>query len=209
MIARGDLGIEVPIHELPYYQRHILCACRKYGRPCIMATELLKSMTNSPFPTRAEVSDVYNSVIARVDATMLSDETAIGKFPIESVKMMTATIKEAERHTVNKHKDFDIQKTDETSIGKKLLVKHALCLADELEANNVIVFTHSGNLAKMVAGFKPNQIVFACTPDQNIINAMRILYGVEGIQFDKRESHTTENQEKAIKMLLKKQLIKS
>jgi pyruvate kinase len=209
MVARGDLGIEVPMHELPYYQRYIIDACRKYGRSCIMATERLKSMTTSPSPTRAEVSDVYNSVIARVDATMLSDETAIGKFPVKSVKMMCATIKEAEKHIVNRHTDFDIQKTDEVSVGKKLLVKHALALADELKAENVVVFTHSGNLAKMVAGFKPNQMVFACTSKQSVIDAMRILYGIEGILFDKWEAHTTENQDKAIRILLKKQLIKS
>jgi pyruvate kinase len=208
MIARGDLGIEIPIHELPYYQKYILDACFKYGRTCIMATELLKSMTTCPFPTRAEVSDVYNSVIARVDAVMLSDETAIGKFPIESVKLMRETVEEAEKHTKNKHKEFDIQKNDEVALGKKLLVKHALFLADELEADYLIVFTHSGNLAKTVAGYKPNQHVFAFTADENVYNAMRILFSIQGIQLKKRANHTTENQENAMKILLEKKLIK-
>jgi pyruvate kinase len=208
MIARGDLGIEIPIHELPYYQKYILDACFKYGRPCIMATELLKSMVNSPFPTRAEVSDVYNSVIARVDAVMLSDETAIGKYPIESVELMRETVEEAEKHTVNKHKDFDTQQDDEISSGKKLLVKHALFLADELQTKYVIVFTHSGNLAKMVAGFKPNQQVFAFTANEDVYDSLRILFSIHGMQFKKRANHTTENQENAMKVLLEKNLIK-
>lgn len=209
MIARGDLGIEIPIHELPYYQKYILDACFKYGRTCIMATELLKSMTTCPFPTRAEVSDVYNSVIARVDAVMLSDETAIGKYPVESVKLMKETVEEAEKHTINKHKDFDIQKEDEVSIGKKLLVKHALFLADELEAECVIVFTHSGNLTKIVAWFKPNQSVFAFTANEKVIDGMRVLFSINGILLEKRAEHTTENQEIAISKLLEKKLIKS
>ena len=141
MIARGDLGTEVPIHELPYYQRYILNACRKYGKTCIMATELLKSMTTSPFPTRAEVSDVYNSVTAGVDAVMLSDETAIGKFPVQTVTLMRETVEEAEKHLITEHLDFEITGNDQISKDKKLIAKHALSLADELGATCIIVFS--------------------------------------------------------------------
>ena len=208
MIARGDLGIETPIHELPYLQRYILDACRKYGRTCIMATELLKSMTISPFPTRAEVSDVYNSVIAGVDAVMLSDETAIGKFPVETVTLMRETVAEAEKHLVTAHQNFEIFGNDPVSNDKKLIAKHALLLADELVAACIIVFSHSGKFPKIIAGLKPNQQVFSFTTQQSVIDEMRILYAVQGIKFDQRESHTTENQDKAINILLEKKFIK-
>jgi pyruvate kinase len=206
MIARGDLGIEIPIHQLPYYQKYILDTCFIYGRPCIMATELLKSMTTSPFPTRAEVSDVYNSVIARVDAVMLSDETAIGKFPIETVTLMRETVEEAEKHTINKHKDFTII-GDEVSLEKKLITKHALLLADELAAKCMIVFTHSAKFPKIIAGLKPNQMIYAFTPDQQVIDKMRMLFGIQGMKLEKRAKHTTENQTIAIQILLEKGLI--
>ena len=209
MIARGDLGIETPIHELPYLQRHIIEVCKKYGRTCIMATELLKSMTTSPFPTRAEVSDVYNSVVAGVDAVMLSDETAIGKFPIETVKLMRETVEKAEKHTVTAHQDFEIVGNDQVGKDKKLISKHALLLADELEAACIIVFSHSGGFPKIIAGLKPNQQVFAFTTNQNVINEMRILYAIQGIKLDKREQHTTENQDIAIKILVDKKYLKS
>lgn len=206
MIARGDLGIEIPIHQLPYYQKYILDACFTYGKTCIMATELLKSMTYSPFPTRAEVSDVYNSVIARVDAVMLSDETAIGKFPIETVTLMRETVEEAEKHTTNKHKDFIII-GDEISIEKKLITKHALLLADEIKATCMIVFSHSAKFPKIIAGLKPNQTIYAFTPDQTVIDKMRILFGIQGMKLKKRANHTTENQTIAMKILLDKGLI--
>ena len=157
MIARGDLGIEIPIHELPYEQQRLIDTCRAYGRTCIMATELLKSMVSSPFPTRAEVSDVYNSVIAGVDATMLSDETAIGSYPVQTVALMSQTIHKAEQHLHNQHTDFNICKTDEISLGKKYLVKHALTLADELAIPHVLLFTHSGFLAKVPRDTSPTR----------------------------------------------------
>ena len=122
MIARGDLGIEMPIHELPVYQKKILDKCFVYWKPVIIATELMKSMVTNPFPTRAEVSDVYNSVMMRADAVMLSDETAVGKYPVKAVEYMQKTIAEAEKLTNNKHKDFDIDSIEESEILKNHLV---------------------------------------------------------------------------------------
>jgi pyruvate kinase len=103
----------------------------------------MKSMVNNPFPTRAEVSDVYNSVLMRADAVMLSDETAIGKYPIKAVQYMEKIVGEAERTTTNKHKDFDIQTTDEAEILKKALSRYALMLADEIHAKAVVAFSYS------------------------------------------------------------------
>lgn len=207
MIARWDLWIEVPIFKLPYYQKYILNACKKWWKPAIMATELLKTMVNSPIPTRAEISDVYNSRIQWADVLMLSEETAIGKFPVQAVETMTQTIQEAERNLTHSHEDFELVEKDEVSLGKKALVKYGLSLADEIKANHVLVFTTTWNLAKLVSAFKPNQQVFACCPDQKIVDWMNILAWIQWIKMDEWKEHTSENQELALSILKEKNLI--
>ena len=207
MIARWDLWIEVPIFKLPYYQKYILNACKKRWKPAIMATELLKTMVNSPIPTRAEISDVYNSRIQWADVLMLSEETAIGKFPVQAVETMSKTIQEAEKNLIHKHEDFELLENDETALGKKALVKHWLYLADEMNAAHVLVFTTTGNLAKLVSAFKPNQQVFACCPNQKIVDWMNILAGIQWIKMDEWKEHTSENQDLALKILKEKNLI--
>lgn len=207
MIARWDLGIEVPTYKLPFYQRYLLDACQKYGKSAIMATELLKTMVNSPIPTRAEVSDVYNSVIAWADVLMLSEETAIGNYPVQAVSTMTQTIQEAENHLSHNHNDFELTQIDDITLWKKALVKHALSLADEVSASYVLVFTHSGNLANLVAAFKPNQYVFACCPDQEIVDGMQLLWWIQWIKLNEWKEHTSENQDQALEILKQKKLI--
>lgn len=178
MIARGDLGIEMPIHELPVYQKKILDMCFVYGKPVIIATELMKSMVTNPFPTRAEVSDVYNSVMMRADAVMLSDETAVGKYPVKAVQYMQKTIAEAEKLTNNKHKDFDIDSMEESEILKKSLGRYALMLADEIHAKMIVVFSASGNLARYLSAFKPNVPVVSFTADEKLHYSLGINYGI-------------------------------
>ena len=207
MIARWDLWIEVPIFKLPYYQTYILNACKKWWKPAIMATELLKTMVNSPIPTRAEISDVYNSRTQWADVLMLSEETAIWKFPAEAVRTMSKTIEEAEKNLVYSHEDFELVKNDEISLFKKTLVKHALSMADELEVSHLLVFTASGHLARLVSALKPNQQVFACCPDQKLVDWMRILAGIVWIKLDEWKEHTSENQDQAVKILKEKNLI--
>jgi len=136
-------------------------------------------MVHSPFPTRAEVSDVYNSVILRTDCVMLSDETAVGNFPIQSCQMMSDIIIEAESHTHNKHKDFEITFTDNYAIDKKMVAKNALLIADEIKADYILLFTNSGFLAKIVSAFKPNHKVFAFTKDEHILRSLNILYAIK------------------------------
>jgi pyruvate kinase len=106
MVARGDLGIEVPIEKLPTYQSNMVAETLAAGKFTIIATHLLESMIDNPFPTRAEVSDIYNSVMQRSDAVMLSGETAAGKYPIKSVTVMANTIREAEHNIVLQQRDF-------------------------------------------------------------------------------------------------------
>ncbi len=126
MVARGDLGIEVPIEHLPTLQADIIEKTLAQGKFSIIATHLLESMIDNPFPTRAEVSDIYNCVIQRTDATMLSGETAAGKYPIESVTMMRDTILEAERHLTLEHRDFSNDGLTSRDIEKKELIRSAI-----------------------------------------------------------------------------------
>lgn len=207
MIARGDLWIEVPVFKLPYYQTYIINACKKWWKPAIMATELLKTMVNSPIPTRAEISDVYNSRIQWADVLMLSEETAIWKFPVQAVQIMAQTIEEAERNLVYSHEDFELAENDEISLGKKSLVKYWLSLADEIKANHVLVFTTTWNLARLVSAFKPNQQVFACCPDPKVVDWMNILAWIQWIKMEEWKEHTSENQEEALKILKERNLI--
>lgn len=208
MVARGDLWIELPIHKLPTYQKDILDVCFKYGKPVIVATELLKSMVESPFPTRAEVSDVYNSVIMRTDAVMLSDETTIWKYPIKAVEYMKKIVKEAEKTTNNKHKDFEILEKDELNFLKKAVARHSLMLADEIKAKMVVVFSHSWNLAKYMSSFKPNVPVISFTTDEQVYRSLEINYGIWSEKINKLWKHSTENQEIALNVLKEKWMIK-
>ncbi len=208
MVARWDLGIELPIHKLPTYQKNILDMCFVYGKPVIVATELLKSMVYNPFPTRAEVSDVYNSVIMRADAVMLSDETTVGKYPIKAIEYMKKIIVEAEKTTNNKHKDFQIQETDEFNVLKKAIARHALMLADEIGAKMVVVFSYSWNLARYMSSFKPNQPIISFTTDEKVYRFLEINYGIWSEKIAQRWKHSTENQEIAINILKQKWMIK-
>lgn len=107
MVARGDLGVEVPIQRLPIYQRQIVKACRAKGKYVIVATHLLETMIENPFPTRAEVSDIFNAVVQKADAVMLSGETTIGKYPIQAAEMMKSVVMEAESVLDYKHEEFE------------------------------------------------------------------------------------------------------
>lgn len=208
MIARGDLGIEMPIHELPVYQKKILDVCFIYGKPVIIATELMKSMVTNPFPTRAEVSDIYNSVMMRADAVMLSDETAVGKYPIKAVQYMQKTIAEAEKTTNNKHKDFDIQSVEESEVLKKALARYALMLADEIHAKVIVAFSYSGNLARYLSAFKPNLPVISFTADDKVHYSLGVNYGIFSEKVKKFWAHMSEDQEMAIQILKDKKIVK-
>lgn len=201
MVARGDLWVEIEISKLPYYQKLIMDTCFTYGKPIIIATELLKSMVESPFPTRAEVSDVYNSVILRTDCTMLSDETAVGKFPIQSCQMMTDVILEAEEHTNNKHKDFEITFTTNYALDKKMIAKNALFIADEIKADYILLFTNSWFLARIVSAFKPNHIVFAFTKDNQVLRSMNFLFAIYPFLIDSWWKYPLEDEKKALSYL--------
>lgn len=208
MVARGDLGIELPITSLPGYQKQILDMGFKYGKPVIIATELLKSMVESPFPTRAEISDIHNSVIMRSDAVMLSDETAIGKYPLKAITYMQKTIVEAEKMTNNKHKDFFLETSCEKELLKKAIARQALMLADEIHAKMIVVFSLSWHLAQYLSAFKPNCKVFSFTKDKAIHYGLGFYYGIHSELVEHWGEHTSDAQEVAVEVLKEKKQIK-
>lgn len=207
MIARGDLGIELPIWELPVYQKRICEMAHLYGKPVVMATELMKSMVKSPFPTRAEVSDVFNSVMARVDAVMLSDETAVGQYPVRTVEIMANTVKEGEKEIYDEHDDYDLLTDDVAEQNKKAMAKSALVLADEIAADAIITFSYVENMASYLSAFKPNQPVFNFTDDFNLHYTLGVNYASFSELLPSLAKDAAQDQATAITTLKNKGLI--
>lgn len=177
MVARGDLGVEIPAEEVPLVQKQIIAQCNLLGKPVITATQMLDSMIRNPRPTRAEASDVANAIIDGTDAVMLSGETAAGKYPVEAVKTM-ARIAEKTENTIlaegyGSLMDFSAEKTITASIG------HATStVAQELGAAAIITHTTSGSTARMVARHRPVAPIVAGCPDPVICRQLLLVWGV-------------------------------
>ncbi len=175
MVARGDLGIEIDYHRLPLVQRELVCACQAEGKPVIIATHLLESMITSPFPTRAEISDVSNAVREQADAVMLSGETATGAYPLESVDVLKSIIQSIEP-TVQAALNTRIQLREP----KAKMLRSAAGLARELGQSGIVVFTRSGFLAYVLGALRPYGIpIFAFTDVEEIFRQLLLPWGVE------------------------------
>lgn len=171
MVARGDLGMAVPIAQVPYIQKQLIDLCVKHAKPVITATQMLESMISKPIPTRAEVTDVANAIWDRTDAVMLSAETAEGKFPIETVEMMVKIIDEAVRRL------SPYEYTEERSIANAIS-DSAGKVAARINAKLIIAFTQSGITAKRIARHRHSQPVIAVSPDETIIRGLNFVWGV-------------------------------
>ncbi len=176
MIGRGDLGVEIPYEELPDIQKHIIVECRKAGKYCITATEMLESMITKPRPTRAEISDVANAVYDGSSAVMLSGETATGHFPVETVQAMSRIVERAEKHT-----EFVQSLTAEdcniSSVSDAL--SHAACtLANDISAKALVICTRTGLSAKMVSRFRPMHDIIAMTTSERAYRKLALVWGV-------------------------------
>ena len=207
MVARWDLGIEVPIEKLPVYQREIVKKSMAQWKFVIVATHLLETMIENPFPTRAEVSDIFNCVRQRADCTMLSGETTIGKYPIKSVEMMTAVIKEAEANMTYEHKDFSDEWLGDRDIEKKHLIKNALVMSESLGVRAVLIFTKSGRLARLAAAFRPNRDVYAFTMKESSVRYMNALFGIRPVLLSNWSDNLGENLDNAIALLKERNIL--
>lgn len=200
MVARGDLGIEVPIEDLPIYQRQIVKACRAKGRYVIVATHLLESMIENPFPTRAEVSDIFNAVVQKADAVMLSGETTIGKYPIQAAEMMKKVVMRAESVLEYKHDDFDNTGLTQRELDRKFLVKSAIEMAEKNNIDSIVLFTRTGRLARFAAAYRPTVKIFAFTNNEKTATNTTLLFGIISRYMD--FGHHSEFFEPALKSLL-------
>ena len=180
MVARGDLGIELPIDEVPVIQKTIIKHCNRLGKPVITATQMLDSMISNPRPTRAEVTDVANAIIDGTDATMLSGETAVGAFPVEAVKMMDAVAKRIERSpdyraACARRMDYPTQDTTE-AIGEA-----AAKLAADLNLPAIITCTSGGTTARLVSKYRPHARIIAAASNEETARRLALSWGVNAI----------------------------
>ncbi len=177
MVARGDLGVEIPVEEVPIVQKNIIQKCFKNGKPVITATQMLDSMIRNPRPTRAEASDVANAIFDGTSGVMLSGETASGKHPIEALEVMGKIVEKAES-AVNYWKRFDTEIT-EISTSVTNAISHATCTtALDLKASAIITVTQSGNTARMVARFRPACPIIATTVNPKVQRQLNLSWGV-------------------------------
>lgn len=198
MVARGDLGIEVPFEQLAFWQKTIIAKCRVANKPVITATQMLQSMTGSPRPTRAEATDVANAVLDGTDALMLSGETASGKYPVKAVAAMSRIARYNEQ--IIQDIDFEIEPRNETDIiinSTKELLNQSI-----IKIKLILVFTRSGLTAKSISRLRPKVPIIALTSHQKTVEELTLSYGVKGIKTD---VHTGEFSLKnpAIKNLIK------
>lgn len=206
MIARGDLGIEMPITKIPLYQSQMVEMCREKGKIVIVATQMIESMMEFPYPTRAEVSDIFYAVKQGTDATMLSWETAMGKYPIEAVDMMRRIIEEAESVTKWENQTYTDANLCSRDLEKKALIRAAISTADILKTRAVIIFTKSWLLARLAAWFRPSVPVIAFTGDERSKGFMNLLYGIEAVKLDSWSDLHEDNLIQALHWLRDKQL---
>lgn len=209
MIARWDLWVEVPIEKLSVYWREILEKSKNLWKFVIVATHLLETMIDNPFPTRAETSDVFNSVLLQPDCLMLSWETAIWKYPIEAVKMMVKVAREAENYLKHSHRDYSNEWLCERDIEKKLLIKSGIYTWEELNANALVILTKSWLLARLASAFRPDIKVFAFTKYESSVRIMNSLFWINPIYLEKWKSENyIETMDWAINYLVQNNLIK-
>lgn len=177
MVARGDLGVELPAERVPVIQKHILERAAEWRKPVIIATQMLESMIESPRPTRAEASDVANAVFDGTDAVMLSGETASGKYPREAVNMMSRIVLEAEA-SMSKHRLTRRRRGAGKSTISETICESIALAAEDLDMAAIAVFTQSGHTAKLVSKYRPKCPIFAFARSATVCHWMNLLWGV-------------------------------
>ncbi len=189
MVARGDLGVEIVMEEVPMIQKMLVHKCNLVGKPVIIATQMMESMITNPRPTRAETNDIANAVMDGADTLMLSAETAAGKFPVESVKSMAKTISIVEKKAENIYFHHTGYVLDESkTLVSDSLVLSAARLAKRTEAKAIIGMTNSGYTAFRLATHRPKADIFIFTGNRPLLNTINLIWGVRGYYYDKMES---------------------
>jgi pyruvate kinase len=180
MVARGDLGVEIPHEDVPGRQKELIRCCRLVGKPVIVATQMLDSMVGAPTPTRAEVSDVATAIYDGADAVMLSAESATGQYPREAVAMMSSIIQSTERHKMYRS-IIDASQPGEEETAPHAVAAAAADLAAVIQASAIVAFTSSGTTAARIARKRPKVSILAVTPDQRVSRQLCLLWGAHSV----------------------------
>jgi pyruvate kinase len=183
MVARGDLGVEVPMQEVPLIQKDLIKKCLRNSKPIIVATQMMESMITNYNPTRAEVNDVANSILDGADAVMLSGETSVGKFPVRVIESVQKIIENVEGYQGIYHNDL-------MRISRDRFITDAICraaveLADKARAKGIITMTFSGYTAYEISSYRPKADIFVFTGNRSLLNQLSLVWGVRGFFFDK------------------------
>ncbi len=202
MVARGDLGVEMPMQTVPFLQKKITNICLKKAKPVIIATQMLESMIENITPTRAEVNDVANSVMDGSDAIMLSGETSVGLFPLQAVQAMHKIVANIEQEFIKKRSNHLKEKHGQRYISDAICY-HSCKLAEQVGAEAIITMTHSGYNAIEVSSHRPPCKVFAFTNNHTILNTLSLVWGVTGFYYDNQSS--TDDTIQDTKQILKDQ----
>ncbi|MEO6035937.1 MAG: pyruvate kinase [Verrucomicrobiota bacterium] len=203
MIARGDLGIEVPYEELPIIQRRAVKYCLRIGRPVIVATHMLESMIGNPIPTRAEVTDVANAVFEQADAIMLSGETTVGRYPLKCLEVFDRVAQRIERSG-----GANFQDHAELTNPREKLVKSAVVMADELKAEALLVFTLNGPSAHYAAWMRPRfSPVYAICDTQRVADSLALCWGVRSVTIPFDHANREKTISHAIEKLVEQKLL--
>jgi pyruvate kinase len=177
MVARGDLGVEISLEKVPIIQKEVIELCRKMGKPVIVATQMLESMVSEETPTRAEVSDVANAIYDGADAVMLSEETSVGRFPVEAVRTMCRIAEEAEKGMLFHPAEVEVNKSADVAVA------HAACvLAEVVKARAIITFTETGSTALRVSKHRPRVPVFGVVTNRKTLRKLALYFGVHPLR---------------------------
>jgi pyruvate kinase len=187
MVARGDLGIEVPIESVPIIQKEIIAKCNRASKPVVTATQMLESMVASPRPTRAEATDVANAILDGTDAVMLSTETALGAYPTEAVRTMAEIAREVEQHYPHASlRDRRLENMAPTVASS--IAEAATRASSELNIPYIVTGTTTGNTAHHIAAFRPRARIVALTPEPRVARRLALLWGTESLMIDQYAS---------------------
>lgn len=200
MVARGDLAVETALEKVPLVQKMLIRKCFEASKPVITATQMLKSMVDSPRPTRAEANDVANAVLDGTDAVMLSEETAVGKYPVDAVKTMARIIEVTEASKLGQqHATWD---DGELSTIARAVSHGAFHMAKDLKAAAILTPTQSGSTARMVSSFRPEQPIIALSPAEEVVRRLSLVWGVYPVlanNYENSEDMIEQAKQKALK----------
>ena len=205
MVARGDLGVEVPMQEVPVIQKMLVRKCLEASKPVIIATQMMESMITNFAPTRAEVNDVANAVLDGADAVMLSGETSVGKYPVKVIEAMARIINNVEAEEGIYYKEH------EPTIKNQMFVADSICynacvMSKQADVKAIISMTNSGYTAFKLSSQRPQARIFIFTDNNSLLTTLNLLWGVQGFYYDKYES-TDQTISETLQILKDKKLV--